>query len=61
MVYGRQAWFIVYSLLFMEARGETKSTAISQSVGRSQGTALRNQMKTALLLNYSTILLKTDN
>ena len=46
-------WFIVYcllfmvdSLLFMEDRSETKGNAISQSVDRSQGTALRNQLKT---------------
>ena len=33
---------MVYSLWFMEDMSETKGTAIFQSVGRSQGTALRN-------------------
>ena len=38
--------FIVYSLWFMENSGEIRCTTISQSVGRSQGTALRKQLIT---------------
>ena len=38
--------FMVDSLLFMEDSDETIGTAISQSVGRSQGIALRNQLRT---------------
>ena len=46
MVYGlwktvTVSWFMVDCLWFMEGSVETKCTAISQSVGRSQGTALR--------------------
>ena len=33
-------------LWFMEDSGETMGNAISQSVGRSQGIALRNQLRT---------------